>query len=240
MKKTLIFAFSVSIFFAFIITACDNGNSPENYDTRPIVCLGTSMTSGLPGQPNISYPANLQNKVKVEVINAGIWGDTISNALSRINTDVLSRNPQIVIIECGANGVASGISPEMSNDAKLAKLSVNLGNIQNSLQQIIDKLKGGNCKLYLVKWFSQEMIFSIADQLTNDNTFKNTFYTQLDSLYSNMATSNNIDVIAGIWDGIWGIHMYDSIHADATGRAMMADNIFNAMRPYLGGNNLIK
>jgi acyl-CoA thioesterase I len=68
-----------------------------------IVCFGDSITFGYGVNPSESYPSHLARLVNVPVINTGIDGDTTSEALKRIKSDVLSHNPFLVIIEFGGN-----------------------------------------------------------------------------------------------------------------------------------------
>jgi lysophospholipase L1-like esterase len=64
--------------------------------------------------------------------------------------------------------------------------------------------------------------------------------TQLDNMYNTLASSNNIALIDDIWSGVWGVHMSDTIHPDAQGYEIMANNYFNALKPYLEANSLVK
>jgi len=68
-----------------------------------VVCLGDSITQGFGAGPKTSYPAYLSQQMRLSVINAGIEGDTSDGALKRIKSDVLDRQPLIVIVELGAN-----------------------------------------------------------------------------------------------------------------------------------------
>lgn len=75
-----------------------------NIDSRgeTIVCFGDSITFGYGAQPGDDYPSILAQMVAMPVINAGIDGDTTSEALKRLRTDVLDRKPFLVVIEfCG-------------------------------------------------------------------------------------------------------------------------------------------
>jgi lysophospholipase L1-like esterase len=45
----------------------------------------------------------LSCKGKVKMINAGILGNSTSDLLARINTDVLSMHPDVVILMVGTN-----------------------------------------------------------------------------------------------------------------------------------------
>lgn len=68
-----------------------------------IICFGDSITFGYGVQPGEDYPAILTKMVKSPVINAGIDGDTTTEALKRLKSDALERDPFLVIIEFGGN-----------------------------------------------------------------------------------------------------------------------------------------
>ena len=73
-----------------------------------IVCLGDSATAGNAAPADQSYPAWLQRRLTAEgyryrVINAGISGDRVGDGLARLDRDVLSFQPAIVIVELGSN-----------------------------------------------------------------------------------------------------------------------------------------
>jgi acyl-CoA thioesterase-1 len=77
----------------------------KNMDSkgRNIICFGDSITVGYGAGPKEDYPAILSGMVKLPVINAGIDGDTTAEALKRIKSDVIIRQPRLVIIEFGGN-----------------------------------------------------------------------------------------------------------------------------------------
>jgi len=67
-----------------------------------IICFGDSITFGYGANPGEDYPSNLRPMVKLPVINAGVDGDTTFCALERLDNDVLSGDPRLVIVEfCG-------------------------------------------------------------------------------------------------------------------------------------------
>jgi acyl-CoA thioesterase-1 len=75
-----------------------------------IVCLGDSVTQAVrPGvEPAETFCALLQQRLStgdrpVEVINAGIGGNTTEHGLMRFQADVLDRKPQLVVIMFGLN-----------------------------------------------------------------------------------------------------------------------------------------
>ncbi len=84
--------------------------------------------------PQSGYPEklrtifhNLYPDVPVNIINAGISGDTASNALNRLQRDVLNFNPDLVVVCFGLNDAMQGA----------AGLEV----YQNALCEIFERLK---------------------------------------------------------------------------------------------------
>ena len=67
----------------------------------PIVCFGDSITAS--GWPAVVQAILAARGITVDCINAGIRGNTTSQALWRMDKDVLSRRPEIVIEEFGFN-----------------------------------------------------------------------------------------------------------------------------------------
>jgi acyl-CoA thioesterase-1 len=77
----------------------------RNLDSRgtAIIAFGDSLTQGYGASAGEAYPALLTSKLGVEVINAGVSGDTTETALARIDNDVVARNPRIVVVGLGGN-----------------------------------------------------------------------------------------------------------------------------------------
>ncbi|HEX7152634.1 MAG TPA: arylesterase [Thermoanaerobaculia bacterium] len=68
-----------------------------------IVAFGDSLTSGYGASEGEDYPSRLAALVGKPVINAGVSGDTTDAAMARLDGDVLSRHPRIVIVGLGGN-----------------------------------------------------------------------------------------------------------------------------------------
>ncbi|MBV8800314.1 MAG: arylesterase [Alphaproteobacteria bacterium] len=94
-----------------------------------ILMLGTSLTQGYGLPPGVEIPALLQAKLKAagvdsKVINAGVSGDTSTDAASRLDWS-LADHPDAAIVEVGSNDALRGIPPaetERSISTILAKL----------------------------------------------------------------------------------------------------------------------
>ena len=83
----------------------------KNIDSKGknIICFGDSITFGYGANPGEDYPAALAKMLSLPVINAGIDGDTSTEGLKRIDSDVLDRDPFLVIVEFGGNDFLSKI-----------------------------------------------------------------------------------------------------------------------------------
>ena len=81
--------------------------APTLRNTSPtgenIICFGDSLTSGIGASPGMDYPSQLSGMISLPVINAGRPGDTTEDALDRLEDDVLSRSPRIVLVALGGN-----------------------------------------------------------------------------------------------------------------------------------------
>lgn len=69
----------------------------------PIIFFGDSLVEGIGATPGNDLPAQLSRQISQSVINAGRSGDTTASALARLEQDVISRDPGLVIILLGGN-----------------------------------------------------------------------------------------------------------------------------------------
>ncbi len=89
----------------------------EDRTMKTIVAVGDSLTAGQGLAEEEAYPALLEKKLQADgyqykVINAGVSAETSSGTLSRLEW-VLSLDPDIVILETGANDGLRGIDPQV-------------------------------------------------------------------------------------------------------------------------------
>ena len=85
-----------------------------------IVVLGDSLTAGLGLEAEDSFPARLEAGLRtrghdVEVVNAGVSGDTSRGGLERLDWAV-PEGTDAVIVELGANDALRGIEPAATRD----------------------------------------------------------------------------------------------------------------------------
>jgi acyl-CoA thioesterase I len=76
-----------------------------NLDSRgtAVIAYGDSLTAGVGAGDGEDYPARLSGLSGVEIVNAGVSGDTSESALRRLERDVLTLDPRIVLVGLGGN-----------------------------------------------------------------------------------------------------------------------------------------
>ncbi len=206
--KTL-FLFGVS---AIMLNSFDN-ESIAKQDSRVITAYGDSLTAGFGLPSEYSYPSLLQEKLKKEgykyiVVNAGLSGDTTSAGLSRINW-VLKTNPEIVILELGANDALRGMSTE---------------NARKNLETIILKLKEKNIKILLAGMMSPR---NLGEK----------YYKSFDSIYPDLSKKYNLSLIPFFLQGVAmdrTLNIGDGIHPNQKGYVkILENNVWKYLKPIL-------
>jgi len=104
-----------------------------------ILAYGDSLTAGYGLEKKDSFPMQLENALieaghDISIINAGISGDTTSGGLSRLNWTLNEHNPDIIILELGANDALRGVMPRVASQ---------------NLDEIIRLLQNNNIQILL-------------------------------------------------------------------------------------------
>jgi len=195
-----------------LLAAC--AASPYSYITnfnsqrgKNLICFGDNLTAGDGAQPGTAYPDLISGTVKYPVINAGVSGDTTTRALARLETDVLDKEPRVVIVELGANDFL----PAEGSPAALDRIFDNLSEI-------------------VVRIEDQGAVVALADvNINGDITSR---YKKLARV---MGALYIPDILNGVTDK--PEMMADSVHPNSFGYAKMAGNILNYLRPVLKAMN---
>jgi len=176
--------------------------------TITIVAMGDSLTEGLGVPENNAYPAVLERNLQkagypVKVINAGISGETSAGALSRTEW-MLRLNPDILILETGANDGFRGVEPEA--------VKKNIAAIIRILQKrdVVVVLAG----MKMVKNLGEDYTRAFAD------------------VYPNLAVDFDVIFIPFILEGVAGdpeLNREDGIHPNADGYRKAAAHV----QPYV-------
>lgn len=112
----------VSIIIFFLI--------PSSYEIRnanptgkTVICFGDSLTYGTGAAKGMDYPSQLSRLIGIEVVNAGVPGDTTAKALNRID-EIIGMEPRIVLITLGGNDLKNRVNKEIAfkNFEKLIRI----------------------------------------------------------------------------------------------------------------------
>ena len=216
---------SAVVVLCFVLGCNDNKNAADQKNgtanstdsavkKKTIVFFGNSLTAGYGLSPSEAFPALIQNKIDslglpYKVINAGVSGETSSGGNGRIDW-ILKQPIDVFILELGANDGLRGIP---------------LDQTKKSLQSIIDKVKTKNPKAKLV----------LAGMQIPPNMGA-AYTTEFKSIYPELASKNEIDLIPFILEGVGGearLNQEDGIHPTAEGHKIVAENIWKKLKPLL-------
>jgi lysophospholipase L1-like esterase len=108
----------------------------------PMILFGASSTALRPGTK--TYGELLQQtfqekNIPLEVINAGVPGNTTALALQRFQKDVLDHNPSLVVIQFGINDSAVDVWKDPPIEKPRVELPVFLMNMESMIDLIQDQ-----------------------------------------------------------------------------------------------------
>ena len=107
--------------------ACGGGPDESDFAPRPAGApspepspAGDSLTAGLGLPAGEAYPALIENRLReegydVEVVNAGVSGDTTAGGLSRLDW-LLDQDPEVLVVGLGANDGLRGLPLEQTEE----------------------------------------------------------------------------------------------------------------------------
>jgi len=195
-------------------TAFAGGGASEVAKPIKIVVLGDSLSAGLGLSAAAAFPARLQKAlevkgINVDMINAGVSGDTASGGRERLDWSV-PEGTQAVILELGANDALRGIDPE---------------SVRANLDAMIGRIKASGAKLLL------------AGMQAPPN-WGTAYKKRFDALYPELAKAHGVALYPFFLDGVAmepGLNQPDGLHPNARGVAALVDRIAPYVAKLLGG-----
>ena len=180
--------------------------------TKTILVLGDSLSQGFGLTPGEAYPMLLAKKLRAaglnfQVTNASAAGGTTEGGLERLPAH-LKRKIDIFIVELGINDAFRGVPVDQ---------------IQNNLQQIIDKVKTRNPRVHVV----------IAGmQLPNYTT--DDYVSGFGKMFADLAAKNGAALVPYLLQSVAGdpsLNLSDGIHPNAAGQKVLAETVWNVLEP---------
>ncbi|MCB2186771.1 MAG: arylesterase [Deltaproteobacteria bacterium] len=174
-----------------------------------ILALGDSLTAGLGLPEDRAFPAVLARRLtadgfRVQVINAGVSGDTTAGGLDRLSW-LLAEKPQMAIVELGANDGLAGTDPALTE--------ANLDAILTQLQ------KAGVKVLFTGMLAPPNLGFEFTDR------FK--------AVFPRLAAKHKVEFYPFFLTGVAGkpeLNLPDGLHPNGKGVVVIVDNIYPLVR----------
>lgn len=177
-----------------------------------IVAFGDSLTAGYNLPQAAAFPSQLEKALRakgfdVEIINAGVSGDTTTSAMARLDWSIPDGTDG-VIMELGANDALRGVDPGLT---------------ENNFRIMLQKLQDRGIPVLL------------AGMLAPRNMGEN--YVKLfDGMYRPLAAQFNATYYPFFLQGVAGdpkLNLGDGIHPNAEGVAVIVKNILPTVEDFL-------
>ena len=180
--------------------------------TKTILVLGDSLSQGFGLTAGEAYPMLLAKKLRAaglnfQVTNASAAGGTTEGGLERLPPH-LKRKIDIFILELGINDAFRGLPVDQ---------------IQNNLQQIIDKTKARNPGVRVVIAGMQLPNYAADD-----------YVSAFGKMFADLAAKNGAALVPYLLQSVAGdpsLNLPDGIHPNAAGQKVLAETVWQVLEP---------
>lgn len=190
-----------AIIVAFLVALV---TAPANAQAIKIVAFGDSLIAGFGLRANESFPAQLEAALKkrghnVEIVNAGVSGDTTTAGLNRLDWSVQDDTDAVILV-LGANDMLRGMEPDIA---------------RKNLDAMIRRLKARKIEVLLGG-------MRAAPNLGAD------YAKNFDSIYPSLAKEYDTLIYPFFLDGVAGerdLNLSDGIHPTPKGVSLVVERI---------------
>ena len=182
---------------------------------KPIkmVVLGDSLSAGLGLSASAAFPARLKESLKikgigVDMINAGVSGDTSSGGRDRLDWSV-PEGTDAVILELGANDALRGTDPKVTRAA---------------LTDILARLK------------ARKVAVLLCGMLAPPN-YGSDYSARFNAIYPDLAKSFGVPLYPFFLEGVAAdarLNQADGMHPTAEGVDVIVKNILPTVEAFVG------
>jgi acyl-CoA thioesterase-1 len=197
-----------------VSTESSSETQPSDDDALRVVVLGNSIAAGYGLDPEQAFPALLQQKADalgwdVNIVNAGVSGETTAGGLRRIDW-LLRERVDVLILELGGNDGLRGLDTRVTKE---------------NLQGIIDATR---------KAYPAARIILAGMQLPPN--LGPGYTARFREIFPDLAEENNADLIPFLLDRVGGVRRLnqpDGIHPTAEGHKVVAETVWQTLKPVL-------
>jgi|AntAceMinimDraft_11_1070367.scaffolds.fasta_scaffold02101_9 acyl-CoA thioesterase-1 len=179
-----------------------------------IVMLGDSLTAGYGLAPGDALPEQveallLETSPGIDVINAGVSGDTSAGGLARYDWSVGSTEPDLLVLALGANDYLSGVDPERT---------------RANISAIIERAQQSRIDILLISMSPR----SSAEDDPRAAAFA--------AIFRDLAATYGVRLYEGLVDEVQDrpdLLLRDGLHPTADGVKVIAAPLAEAITPYI-------
>lgn len=182
-----------------------------------VVYLGDSLTAGygLAQGEEQAYPALIDAKadslgIPINTVNAGISGDTSAGGLRRIDWLADRQRIDVLVLALGANDGLRGLPTKA---------------LQDNLEAMIERARASNPDVRIV----------LAGMMVPTNMGE-AYSRRFAEVYPTVAREQNVELVPFLLDRVGGVpalNQADGVHPTAQGQRIMAETVWQALRPVL-------
>ena len=181
--------------------------------TVKLVAFGDSLTAGYNLPADAAFPAVLEAALKakgydVEVVNAGVSGDTAADGLARVDWSV-PPDADAAIVELGANDMLRGLDPAMT---------------KKTLAELLTRLQARGLKVLLAG-------------MRATPSYGADYVRRFDAIYPALGGQFGVPVYPFFLDGIAGdpkLNLPDGLHPKRAGVDVIVAGILPSVETFLG------
>lgn len=198
---------SIVIFFAIMVSGAAQAAT--------ILVWGDSLSAGYGLRPKQDWPTLLQTRLEREgfrhtVINGSVSGETSSGGRSRLPAALERHEPDLLILELGANDGLRGLPPRL---------------LAENLAAMIEIARGRGARVLLI---GMQMPPNYGPAYTR--RFEQTF--------ADVAREHKVPLVPFLLDGFADRHemfQSDGIHPTAEAQELIVDTVWKRLAPMLKG-----
>jgi acyl-CoA thioesterase-1 len=177
-----------------------------------LAVLGDSLSAGYGLPIGSAFPARLEKALrekghKIDILNAGVSGDTTSGGRDRLDWSIPD-GTEAVIVELGANDALRGIDPKITKAA---------------LEDIIKRLQG------------RKIAVMLAGMLAPRN-YGPDYAAKFDPIYAELSKAFDVPLYPFFLDGVAAeakLNQPDGLHPTAEGIDVIVDRILPSVEAFL-------